>query len=204
MACDAVGLGWGLKPEAQLADLAGVPFIFDEVQHNWVPRRDAAGRTPVPGVYLAGDGSGIGGADVAELAGRRAALAVVQDAGQPVETAALDARLASLARFRVALEKAFPFPAHLAAALPDDALFCRCEGLTVGELRDTTRGPALPAPEMNRAKAISRAGMGRCQGRVCGAAAAEILAAQLGCSVQQVGRLRGQAPVKPIPMGATP
>ncbi|EHM03021.1 [2Fe-2S]-binding domain protein [Acetobacteraceae bacterium AT-5844] len=204
VACDAVGIGWGLKPEAQLADLAGIPFDFDDVQHNWVPRRDAAGRTPVAGVYLAGDGSGIGGAEVAELAGTRAALSLLQDEGRAVETAALDHKLASLARFRVALEKAFPFPAHLAVSLPDDALFCRCEGLTVGDLRVTTTGPTLPAPEMNRAKAVSRAGMGRCQGRVCGAAAAEILAAKLGCSVAEVGRLRGQAPVKPIPLVAAP
>jgi hypothetical protein len=45
--------------------------------------------------------------------------------------------------------------------------------------------------------------MGRCQGRVCGAAAAEILAAELGCSVPQIGRLRGQPPVKPIPLAAS-
>ncbi|MDB5370622.1 MAG: BFD-like (2Fe-2S)-binding protein [Roseomonas sp.] len=203
-ACDAVGLGWGLKPEAQLADLAGIPFDFDALQHNWVPRRDAAGRSPVPGLYLAGDGSGIGGAEVAELAGARAAMALLQDAGHAVETAALDRRLAGLARFRAALEKAFPFPAHLAAGLPDDALFCRCEGLTAGELRATITGPTVAAPELNRAKAVSRAGMGRCQGRVCGPAAAEILAAKLGCTVAEVGRLRGQAPVKPIPLVATP
>jgi NADPH-dependent 2,4-dienoyl-CoA reductase/sulfur reductase-like enzyme len=202
--CDAVGLGWGLKPEAQLADLAGVPFHFDAAQRNWVPQRDATGRTPVPGLYLAGDGSGIGGAEVAELAGARAAMAVLQDAGHQPDPTLLDRRLAALGRFRLALEKAFPFPAHLAANLPDDALFCRCEGLTVGELRATVAGPQLPAPEMNRAKAISRAGMGRCQGRVCGAAAAEILAARLGCEVAEVGRLRGQAPVKPIPLAAVP
>jgi NADPH-dependent 2,4-dienoyl-CoA reductase/sulfur reductase-like enzyme len=202
--CDAVGLGWGLKPEAQLADLAGVPFNFDAAQRNWVPQRDATGRTPVPGLYLAGDGSGIGGAEVAELAGARAAMAVLQDAGHQPDPTLLDRRLAALGRFRLALEKAFPFPAHLAANLPDDALFCRCEGLTVGELRATVAGPQLPAPEMNRAKAISRAGMGRCQGRVCGAAAAEILAARLGCEVAEVGRLRGQAPVKPIPLAAVP
>jgi NADPH-dependent 2,4-dienoyl-CoA reductase/sulfur reductase-like enzyme len=200
--CDAVGLGWGLKPEAQLADLAGVPFEFDAAQRNWVPKRDAAGRTPVPGIYLAGDGSGIGGAEVAELAGTRAAMALLQDAGHKVDAAATDRKLASLGRFRLALEKAFPFPAHLAANLPDEALFCRCERLTAGELRATLNGPELPASEMNRAKAISRAGMGRCQGRVCGPAAAEILAARLGCPVAEVGRLRGQAPVKPIPLTA--
>ena len=205
--CDAIGMGWGLKPEAQLADLAGVPFRHDALQANWIPVRDQAGRTPVAGIYLAGDGAGIGGADVAELAGQRAALALLADAGHridPLETVTLDRRLAGLARFRGALERAFPFPAHLARALPDDAILCRCEGLRAGELRAAARAEAAtgPAPEMNRAKAFTRVGMGRCQGRVCGAAAAEILAAELGRPVPQIGRLRGQPPVKPIPLVA--
>ena len=55
---------------------------------------------------------------------------------------------------------------------------------------------------MNRAKAFTRVGMGRCQGRVCGPAAAQILAATRGCDVAEVGRLRGQAPVKPLSIRA--
>ncbi|HWT08499.1 MAG TPA: FAD-dependent oxidoreductase [Roseomonas sp.] len=205
--CDAVGIGWGLKPEAQLADLAAVPFRHDAVQANWVPVRDGAGRTPVAGIYLAGDGAGIGGAEVAEIAGARAALALLEDAGHridPIETVTLDRRLSAQARFRAALERAFPFPAHLARGMADDTLLCRCEGLRAGELRAAARAEAAtgPAPEMNRAKAFTRVGMGRCQGRVCGAAAAEILAAELGCTVPQIGRLRGQPPVKPIPIAA--
>ncbi|MGG5809064.1 FAD-dependent oxidoreductase [Falsiroseomonas sp. CW058] len=198
--CDAVALGWGLKPEAQLADLAGVPFAFDAVQRGWVPRRDAAGRTPVAGIYLAGDGAAIGGAEVAELAGARAALALLADRGLPADLALvthLDRRLRTEARFRLALERAFPFPAHLAAAMPDGTLLCRCEAITAGELRAAALSPA---PEMNRAKALSRVGMGRCQGRVCGPPAAEVLAAALGVPVAQAGRLRGQPPVKPIPL----
>lgn len=207
VACDAAGIGWGLKPEAQLADLARVPFRHDPVQANWVPERDAAGRTPVPGIYLAGDGAGIGGAEVAEIAGARAALALLEDAGQridPIETITLDRRLAAQARFRAALERAFPFPAHLARGLADDTILCRCEGLRAGELRAAARAeaPTGKAPEMNRAKAFTRVGMGRCQGRVCGAAAAEVLAAELGCDVTAIGRLRGQPPVKPIPIPA--
>ncbi|PZW47145.1 NADPH-dependent 2,4-dienoyl-CoA reductase/sulfur reductase-like enzyme [Humitalea rosea] len=207
--CDAVGIGWGLRPEAQLADLAGIPFRFDAIQHNWVPERDLAGRTSVEGHYLAGDGAGIGGAEVAELAGARAALALLQDAGAAVdaaEAARLDRALTAAGRFRVALERASPYPAHLAAGLPDDTILCRCEGLRVGELRAAAAEeyPAGRAPEMNRAKAFTRTGMGRCQGRVCGAAAAEILAAALGVPVDAIGRLRGQPPVKPIPIVAPP
>jgi len=198
--CDAVALGWGLKPEAQLADLAGIPFRFDTLQHNWIPERDAAGRTPARGIYLAGDGAGIGGAEVAELAGTRAALALLEDHGLPADTALrarLDTRLRAEARFRAALERAFPFPARLAARMPDDTLLCRCEAITAGDLRAAAREGAS---EANRAKALSRVGMGRCQGRVCGPPAAEILADALRIPVQQVGRLRGQMPVKPVPI----
>jgi NADPH-dependent 2,4-dienoyl-CoA reductase/sulfur reductase-like enzyme len=198
--CDAVAIGWGLKPEAQLADLAGVPFRFDATQRNWVPQRDAAGRTQVAGVYLAGDGAGIGGAEVAELAGARAALALLEDRGLVLDHALrvhLDARLRTEARFRAALERAFPYPAHLARTMPDTTLLCRCEAITAGELRAAAREGA---PEVNRAKALSRVGMGRCQGRVCGPPAAEVLAAELGVQVEEVGRLRGQMPVKPVPI----
>jgi hypothetical protein len=54
------------------------------------------------------------------------------------------------------------------------------------------------ACEANRAKAFSRVGMGRCQGRYCGHAAAEIIADAAAVPVELVGRLRGQAPVKPL------
>ena len=53
---------------------------------------------------------------------------------------------------------------------------------------------------MNRAKALTRVGMGRCQGRVCGEAAAELVAQASGHALERVGRLRGQPPVKPIPI----
>jgi NADPH-dependent 2,4-dienoyl-CoA reductase/sulfur reductase-like enzyme len=204
-AVDAVALGFGLKPEAQLADLAGVPFDFDSVQHNWVPRKDPTGRTSVEGVFLAGDGGSIQGADLAEAAGARAAWAVLASRGLAVDAHAvtpLDATLAAGSAFRAALERAFPFPAKLAADMADDTILCRCEAITAGELRAAAKETlaTLPPSEVNRAKALTRVGMGRCQGRVCGAAAAEVLAASLFCPVEQVGRLRGQPPVKPIPI----
>ncbi|TPQ45365.1 FAD/NAD(P)-binding oxidoreductase, partial [Burkholderia ubonensis] len=79
--CDALGLGFGLRPETQLADLAGCRFRFDPLSGTWLPERDAAGRTSMRGVYVAGDGAGIAGADAAEASGRRAALALLDDAG---------------------------------------------------------------------------------------------------------------------------
>jgi NADPH-dependent 2,4-dienoyl-CoA reductase/sulfur reductase-like enzyme len=199
LACDAVGMGFHLRSETQLADLAGVPFQFDAATQQWAAQSDGDGRTPRAGVYVAGDGARVRGADAAEVAGRLAALAALQDLGLAVDAAELTrlrAQLATLERFRRGLATAFPWPAQMARDVADDTIVCRCEAITAGQLRETAG--AKGAPELNRAKALSRVGMGRCQGRYCGSAAAEILAEARGVPLAEVGRLRGQAPVKPL------
>ncbi|MCF1369607.1 NAD(P)/FAD-dependent oxidoreductase [Burkholderia cenocepacia] len=205
--CDALGLGFGLRSETQLADLAGCRFGFDPLNRAWLPERDAAGRTSVRGLYVAGDGAGIAGADAAEASGRRAALALLDDAGiasrspsgQP-DAAALERTLSRIGAFRAGLEAAFAPPAEQAARCPDDTIVCRCEEIDAGTLRRCVREGA--ATELNRLKALTRVGMGRCQGRMCGDAAALVLAAETGRPLADVGRLRAQPPVKPFPISA--
>lgn len=201
LACDAIGFGYALRSETQLADLLGCRFAFAPQQRAHLPERDGAGRSSVAGVYLAGDGAGIMGADAAEWAGERAALALLADNGVAIDTVraqVLEQKLGRLQRFRTGLERAFPFPGNWAAQAPDELVVCRCEHITAGELRRTVQTSG--ADDLNRLKALSRVGMGRCQGRMCGVAAAEILAHATGQSVAHVGRLRGQAPIKPIPI----
>lgn len=199
--CDAVAMGHHLRPESQLADLARCEFRFDAGSRQWVVQRDTFGRTTTPGVYVAGDGAYVLGARAAEASGRLAALAALQDLGRSIESSeitGLQRQLARWDRFAQGLREAFPWPAEQAAALPDDAVVCRCETVTAGALRRVVREAG--ACEANRAKAFSRVGMGRCQGRYCGHAGAEVIAAAAGVPVEQVGRLRGQAPVKPLPV----
>lgn len=201
-ACDAVGMGHHLRPETQLADLARCDFAFDPAVRQWLPVRDADGRASVPGVYLGGDGARILGARSAEASGRLAALTTLGDLGLPVDTGEqqrLRSAIAGYGRFAKGLAQAFPWPVAQAAALPDEAIVCRCESISAGDLRAVVRETG--AREANRAKALSRVGMGRCQGRYCGLAAAEIIAAEAGVPVETVGRLRGAAPVKPIAIG---
>jgi NADPH-dependent 2,4-dienoyl-CoA reductase/sulfur reductase-like enzyme len=198
--CDAVALGYGLKSESQLAELAGAHFVFDRIQNQWLPQTDDHGRAiGRDGLYLAGDGAGVQGADAAELRGRIAAGALLQDLGIALKDTDDHGALKRWHRFRIALEQAMPFPSHLAKDLPDATILCRCENITVGEVRAAADQGLR---EINRVKAATRLGMGRCQGRVCGIAGTEVLAARLGVSVDSVGRLRAQPPVKPMPIDA--
>lgn len=200
---DAVGLGYHLRSEAQLADIAKCEFRFDAASRQWLPRIDEDGRSSVRGIYLAGDGVRLAGADGAEAAGCLAALACMADLGISAsqgQVAELRARLQTMERFRQGLLQAFPWPHEAAAALPDNTVVCRCEVVTAGELRRAVG--EFGACEINRAKALCRVGMGRCQGRYCGHAAAEIVAAAAGVPVEQVGRIRTQGPVKLLPISA--
>lgn len=201
LACDAVAFAHALRSETQLADLLGCAFAWNPLNRAWLPTRDSAGRSSVNGVYLAGDGAAIMGADAAQMAGERAALALLEDAGVATDRhrpAVLEQQLARIQRFRLGLETAFPFPEKWAAQAPDNLTVCRCEEVSAGDIRAVVDDGHW---EINRVKAHCRVGMGRCQGRLCGLAAAEIVAERSGRSVEDVGRLRGQAPIKPLPFG---
>ena len=199
--CDAVAFAHGLRSETQLADLLGCEFAWSALNRAWLPLHDHAGRSSVPRVYLAGDGAGIMGADAAEMAGERAALALLEDIGyliDPQRCTELEQSLKRIGHFRQGLERAFAFPEDWAADAADNLMICRCEEVSVGDIRQVVGEGHW---EINRVKAHCRVGMGRCQGRMCGAAAAEIIARESGRPVASVGRLRAQAPIKPVPFG---
>ncbi|NUT76061.1 NAD(P)/FAD-dependent oxidoreductase [Pseudomonas sp. C1C7] len=199
--CDAVAFAHGLRSETQLADLLGCDFAWNPLNRAWLPQRDSTGRSTVAEVYLAGDGAGIMGADAAEMAGERAALALLEDIGYlipPDRAEHLEKSLQRIGDFREGLERAFAFPEGWAANLADDVMVCRCEEVRAGDIRQVVREGHW---EINRVKAHCRVGMGRCQGRMCAAAAAEIIACQSHRAVSDIGRLRAQAPIKPLPFG---
>ena len=81
----------------------------------------------------------------------------------------------------------------------DDAIVCRCEEVTAGQVREMAR---LGCRGPNQTKFFSRCGMGPCQGRMCGLAVTQILAAELKVSPTQVGAYRIRAPLKPIPLAS--
>ncbi|TMV84453.1 NAD(P)/FAD-dependent oxidoreductase, partial [Thioclava sp. BHET1] len=197
--CDMIGLGWHLRAETQLAELAGAELVWSPPFHQWLPRIDAMGRAGA-GLYLAGDGARPLGADGAELAGQLAAIACLQDLGLPHrKSARLRRNLRRMERFARAVARAFPWPADMVRRLPDDTILCRCEGISAGALREMA---TQSGPEINRAKSLSRVGMGRCQGRYCQLAGAEMLSAVFDLPPAEVGRLRAQPPVRPAPIAA--
>jgi bacterioferritin-associated ferredoxin len=153
----------------------------------------------VPGIAIAGDGAGIGGADVAVARGRIAARAAVASLA-PAAVAKLTAEnvlrtaLARAENGRAFLDILFRPAQHF--RIPSAAtIVCRCEEVTASDILDAV---AIGATGPNQLKAYRRTGMGPCQGRLCGLTVTELMAEARGKTPQEIGYYRLRAPVKPI------
>ena len=64
--------------------------------------------------------------------------------------------------------------------LTDDMIVCRCEEVTVGEIKQAIKEGAR---DITGVKRRVRAGMGLCQGRTCEKLVQQILCSELGLSL---------------------
>jgi NADPH-dependent 2,4-dienoyl-CoA reductase/sulfur reductase-like enzyme len=196
---DLLLLHQGVVPNVNLAMAAGIAHRWDDLQLCWSPVLDASGTSSVAGIAIAGDGAGIGGAAAATVRGRIAARAAVEAlapaaAAKLAPMTALLADLARAERGRAFLDMLFrPAPQFRIPA--GDTMVCRCEEVTAQDILDAV---AIGATGPNQLKAYRRAGMGPCQGRLCGLTVTELMAQARAKSPQQIGYYRLRAPVKPI------
>lgn len=75
---------------------------------------------------------------------------------------------------------------------------CRCEDVTLDEIRDTLARGARSAEEVKR---LTRCTMGPCQGRTCRPLLAQEVARHRGMTVGEVDVPTYRAPSKPIKLG---
>lgn len=85
------------------------------------------------------------------------------------------------------------------ARLDDDMLVCRCEEVTVGEIREAIAQGAFDVVGVKRR---TRAGMGLCQGRTCEKMVQQIISQELGVGPHETGSSSIRPPVRPISYGA--
>lgn len=153
VACDYLCAGFGLVPATELARLLGCRMAGGAVEV------DDAQRTSVEGLFCAGEPTGIGGVGKALVEGEIAGWAA---AGKSRQAGALLPRRRRLAAHARRLDRAFALRPELRNLARGDTIVCRCEDVRLVEFD--------PAWSSREAKLSVRAGMGPCQGRVCGPA----------------------------------
>lgn len=192
---DAVGVGWGFTPQLDLAVTLGLELRSD-ADGTPVVCVDRLQRTSRTGVYAAGETCGVGGAALAIAEGRLAAAGIADDlAGDDVMDAAdqqLEDQVDRMRAFASAMARAHPVPAGWADVLDADTIVCRCEEVRYSAVRSAIEQGG--ANDARQVKQLTRAGMGWCQGRVCGYATALLASGGPG---EPVERLISQ----PVPLG---
>ncbi|MFE0732880.1 FAD-dependent oxidoreductase [Streptomyces antibioticus] len=187
--CDTLAVGHGLLPHTDLADGLGCRLDGPAVHV------DDEQRTDVPGVWAAGEATGVGGAGLSlaegHIAGRSAAARLRGTAPDPAEWAPADRARSRSRAFFEGLDGVYAPPARWAELVTDRTVVCRCEEVTAGAVRAAVG--SLGAGDLRTVKLLTRAGMGWCQGRMCEAGVAGIA----GCPPVPARRL----PARPVPLG---
>ncbi|MGW2422044.1 FAD/NAD(P)-dependent oxidoreductase [Streptomyces sp. NPDC001709] len=203
IACDALAVGHGLVPQIDLATSLGCATRHTP-DATCALALDDLQETSVPGIWAAGETGGIGGAPLSRAEGELAGIAVAARLhGKPSLTGSRRVRELRRRRDRM---RAFADAMALAHTpgpgwtewLTDDTDVCRCEEVTAGRIREAVAD--FGARDARTAKLLTRAGMGWCQGRVCGAAVA-CLAARGGDGTVPPSAERRPLAV-PVPLAA--
>ncbi|MFG3151873.1 NAD(P)/FAD-dependent oxidoreductase [Streptomyces sp. NPDC048219] len=189
LTCDTLAVGHGMLPHTDLADGLGCRLDGTSVAV------DTEQRTSVPGVWAAGEATGIGGAGLAlaegHIAGRSIAARLRGTGPDPAGRAPAARTREALRTSAAALAAAFPPPARWTDRVTDDTVVCRCEEVTAGAVREAAGG--LGAGDVRTVKLLTRAGMGWCQGRMCAPAVAGLT----GCAPAPSRRPFA----RPVPLG---
>lgn len=77
----------------------------------------------------------------------------------------------------------------------DEMIVCRCEEVTVAEIKKAIREGAVDVVGVKRRV---RAGMGLCQGRTCEKLVQQILMQELSVPPWEVGTSSARPPIRPI------
>jgi hypothetical protein len=200
---DTLLVGHGFRPQIEITALLRCEHAYDERRGGWycVANRQT-GRTSVECVYAAGEVAGVAGARPALQRGRLAGLAACEEIGLvPVDLVdrrrALLRDLTRAEAFADGLNSLFAPHPDLVSLVRADTIVCRCEEVTWSEILAALDDGA---DSVYGAKLWTRAGMGHCQGRICGDAIALLAGQVLGSGAEKLGFNHPRFPLRPVPL----
>ena len=196
ISCDALAVGWGFTPDLSLATALGCATRMDPRDGSLVIEVGEDQESSLPGIYAAGEITGIGGSALALTEGQLAAATV---SGSQTEGLLRLRRKQQI--FANALLDIYRVKDGWTTWQDETTILCRCEEVAFGDVRRAIVD--LGVSDLRSAKLLTRAGMGMCQGRVCGHAVAEFVAKETGrqLTLKDLQDSAKRPVITPIPLG---
>jgi NADPH-dependent 2,4-dienoyl-CoA reductase/sulfur reductase-like enzyme len=179
---DVVATGWGFLPDVTLGGILGCAQTLDE-DETVVFKVDSEQKSSAQNIWVAGEATGIGGADLALAEG---AIAGLSAAGSRIPAGLRWKRFAKRL-FAKALQRSYPVGRGWQEWLRDETVICRCEEVCSQEIIESVQ--ELGAEDARTSKLFTRAGMGLCQGRICSRNVSDLVAGTTKCPVSRNERL---------------
>jgi thioredoxin reductase len=201
VAADTLLTSFGFVPNVQVPRLLGCDLRWDPVHQAHFVNADARLQTSRQGIYLAGEIVGIGGHRVAKAEGLIAAVSALEDLGYKLDPRAVAAgQEASHTRsagrlFAAHMLKSFALKPNIFALTKPDTIVCRCESVPRKEIDYHAE---IWEGAQRAVKQCTRAGMGRCQGRMCGFAVAQLVRLHSSNPEENPMPDTARMPVKPL------
>ncbi len=198
---DSLCMNAGFEPQNEILRLLGARMTYDPAAGHLRCERSETLETSVPGIFAVGDCAGLGGAPAACAEGRIAGRSAAAQSGHgdAYDLFADQRALRRHRRFQKALWQLHDVSPTPVGGLPHDTILCRCEEITVG---DALAGYAVTPGHLGTLKRATRVGMGRCQGRYCGPAAARLIVEHTGEALTDRSFFAPRVPVKPVAINA--
>ena len=201
LSADTLCVGYGFLSNDELPRLLGCEYEYKEPGFSKITC-DKHGRTSLNEVFVIGDGAKIGGAQVASYEGHIAANTILKDFELTKdESASLNKsknKLNKKYKFQKAIWSVFKSEEILLSAVNEETIICRCENVTSGKIDFILEAGHR---DLSSIKRLSRAGMGRCQGRYC----TNLLVKKLNKFTKiekSYGSFAPQIPIKPAPISS--
>lgn len=201
----ALAVGYGFVPNIEGPQLAGCDLEYSGRKGGWTVRVNEKLETSRENILAAGEITGVGGALKSINEGKIAALTILHKF-EKITADDYSRQLRKLTgerkhhlQFMNYFNSLYRIPGGALQDIPDDTVVCRCEDITMGDLK---KGIAMGFNTSMSLKTAARVSMGNCQGRTCGPVVFDLLSLLGKQEPGAIGPFHARPPLKPISIAA--
>ncbi|MCX6581943.1 MAG: NAD(P)/FAD-dependent oxidoreductase [Candidatus Aminicenantes bacterium] len=202
---NALAVGYGFVPNIEGPQSAGCHLEFSDRKGGWTVKVNEKLETSVENILAAGEITGVGGALKSINEGKIAAFSILHkfekitgdDYSRQLKKLTNERRrhLAFMDLFN----SLYRIPPGALLDIPDDTVVCRCEDITMGDIK---KGIDMGFTTSRGLKTALRVSMGNCQGRTCGPVVFDLLSLLGKQEPGAIGPFHARPPLKPVSIDA--